>query len=179
MDSAALLRYLDSLSIPYERHEHVAVYTSEQARRLIAPLPGASAKNLFLRDKKGQRHILLTLDDRKTLSLRALAGQLGLSKLSLASAERLHERLGVEPGAVSLMALVNDPARSVEVLIDRDIWQAEAMHCHPLINTATLVIPLSGIRAFLAATGHTARLVDIPAPADDAAPLSAAPGPDD
>ncbi len=161
MDSVALLQLLDRLSIPYERHEHVAVYTSEQARRLIAPLPGASAKNLFLRDKLGRRHFLLTLDDRKVLNLRALAAQLGLSKLSLASVERLQERLGVTPGAVSLMALVNDREHRVEVLIDRDIWQAEALHCHPLVNTATLVIPLAGVRKFLEATGHTVQLVDI------------------
>src|SRR5215470_6754546 len=104
MDSPALLQFLDQLSIPFEYHEHVAVYTSEQSRRLVAPLPGASAKNLFLRDKKGQRHFLLTLDDRKALDLRALAAQLAVSKLSLASVERLQEHLGVEPGAVSLMA---------------------------------------------------------------------------
>jgi Ala-tRNA(Pro) deacylase len=162
MDSPALLRFLDQLSIPYEYHAHVAVYTSEQARRLVAPLPGASAKNLFLRDKRGQRHFLLTLDDRKALDLRALAAQLGLSKLSLASVERLQEHLGVEPGAVSLMALVNDREHAVEVMIDRDLWGAEALHCHPLINTATLVIPMPGVRTFLAATGHAARLVEIP-----------------
>ncbi len=167
MDTTALLQYLDYLSISYECHEHVAVYTSEQARRLIAPLPGASAKNLFLRDKKGQRHFLLTLDDTKELNLKTFSARLGVSNLSLASVERLKDRLGVEPGAVSLMALVNDPEHRVEVLIDRDIWQAEALHCHPLVNTATLVIPLAGLRKFLEATGHTARLVDIEAsPAD-------------
>jgi Ala-tRNA(Pro) deacylase len=152
---------LDSLSIRYERHEHVAVYTSEQARQLIEPLPGASAKNLFLRDRSGRRHFLLTLEDTKALDLKALASQQGLSKLSLASAERLMARLGVEPGAVSLMALVNDPDHTVEILIDRDLWEADAIHCHPLVNTATLVIPLEDIKKFLAATGHTARLVNI------------------
>ena len=161
MDSVELLQFLDRLAIPYQRYEHVAVYTSEQARRLIAPLPGASAKNLFLRDKKGQRYFLLTLADTKALDLKSLAARLDLSRLSLAPVETLKARLGIEPGAVSLMALVNDPEHSVEVLIDRDIWQAEAVHCHPLVNTATLVIPLTGIRKFLEATGHTARIVDI------------------
>jgi Ala-tRNA(Pro) deacylase len=160
MDTTALLQYLDNLAIPYECHEHVAVYTSEQARRLIAPLPGASTKNLFLRDKKGQRHFLLTLDDTKALNLKTFSARLGVSNLSLASVERLKDRLGVEPGAVSLMALVNDPEHRVEVLIDREIWQAEALLCHPLVNTATLVIPLAGLRKFLEATGHTVRLVD-------------------
>jgi Ala-tRNA(Pro) deacylase len=169
MDSIALLQYLDHLSIPYQRYEHVAVYTSEQARRLIAPLPGASAKNLFLRDKKGRRRFLLTLADTKSLNLKTLAARLGLSKLSLASVESLKDSLGIEPGAVSLLALVNDPEHTVEVLIDRDLWQAEALHCHPRVNTATLVIPLSGIRKFLEATDHTVQLVDLEASTEPSA----------
>jgi len=161
MDSPALLQFLDGLSIHYERHDHVAVYTSEQAQRLIARLPGAPAKNLFLRDSKGRRHFLLVFDHAKALDLRALAGQVGVSRLSLASPERLMDRLGVEPGAVSLMALVNDPAHQVEVLIDHDIWQAEALQCHPLVNTATLVVSLEDTRKFLGATGHAVKLVKI------------------
>jgi Ala-tRNA(Pro) deacylase len=161
MDSTSFLKYLEQLSIHYEYHEHVAVYTSEQARRLIQPLAGASAKNLFLRDKKGKRYFLLTLTDTKTLNLKSLAASLGISGLSLASAERLMNVLGVEPGAVSLMALVNDVSHLIEVLIDRDLWQADKLQCHPLINTSTLVVSLQDIKKFLAATGHEAKLVNI------------------
>ncbi len=163
MDSAALLQYLDQLSIHYERHDHVAVYTSEQLRQVESPLPGVSTKNLFLRDKKGTRHFLLVLDDTKALSIKALADRLGTTTLSLGSPERLMARLGVEPGAVSLMCLVNDPEHKVELLMDRDVWQAEALQCHPLINTATISIPLADVKKFLEATGHKARLVDIQA----------------
>jgi Ala-tRNA(Pro) deacylase len=79
----------------------------------------------------------------------------------LASVERLKDQLGIEPGPVSLTTLVNDPEHRGEVLIDRDIWQSEAVHCHPLVNPATLVIPFAGFRKFLAATGHTVQVVDI------------------
>ena len=161
MDTCALLEFLDQCNIAFEFHEHVAVYTSQQARDLIAPLPGASAKNLFLRDKKGKRHFLLTVDDLKTVNLKELAASQGISGLSLASPERLMNHLGVTPGAVSLMALVNDKDRQVEVLIDEDLWSADALHAHPLVNTATLVIPMDGIRSFLSATGHTPILVKI------------------
>jgi Ala-tRNA(Pro) deacylase len=165
MDSPTLLQFLASLSIGYELHAHVAVFTSEQAQRLITRLPGAPAKNLFLRDSKGRRHFLLVFDHAKALDLRALAGQVGASRLSLASPERLKDRLGIEPGAVSLMALVNDAAHQVEVLIDEDIWQADALQCHPLVNTATLVISLEDVKKFLEATGHAVRLVRIEASA--------------
>jgi len=162
MDTPSLLQFLDQLEIQYDYHEHVAVYTSEQARRLIQPLPGVSAKNLFLRDKKGRRHFMLTVDDSKTVNLKSLAASQGISGLSLASAERLLKYLVVTPGAVSLMSLVNDMEGKVEALIDEDLWQADKLHCHPLINTATLVIPLDGIKKFLSATNHLPTLVKIP-----------------
>lgn len=161
MDTCQLLEFLDQHKIGYEYHEHVAVFTSQQARDLIEPLPGASAKNLFLRDKKGKRHFLLTVDDQKTVNLKSVAASQGISGLSLASPERLMTCLGVTPGAVSLMALVNDPDGRVEVLIDQDLWSADALHAHPLVNTATLVIPLEGIKTFLSATNHTPQFVEI------------------
>jgi Ala-tRNA(Pro) deacylase len=161
MDSISLLHYLEQLNISYEYHDHVAVYTSEEARRLIPPLAGASAKNLFLRDKKGSRHFLLTFMDSKPLNIKALASSLGISNLSLASPERLKRILGVEPGAVSLLALVNDKTCQTEVLIDEDIWRSEKLQCHPLINTATIVVSLADIKKFLAETGHNVKQVKI------------------
>lgn len=161
MDQDALLRFLENRNITFSYHAHAAVYTSQQARELIGPLPGASAKNLFLRNKKGSRHILLTADDQKTINLKALAADQGITGLSLASPERMMKYLGVTPGAVSIMSLVNDTEGKVEVLIDEDLWRAEAIQCHPLINTATLVIPMEGIQNFLAATNHSPKLVRI------------------
>jgi len=162
MDTSQLLAFLDQHQIRYTFHEHVAVFTSQQARDLIEPLPGASAKNLFLRNKKGDRHFLLAVDDMKTVNLKTLAASRGISGLSLASPERLMTYLGITPGAVSLMALVNDPQGKVEVLIDEDLWSADALHAHPLVNTATLVIPLAGIQKFLTATNHSPKLIEIP-----------------
>ncbi len=162
MDTSTLLQFLTDHGITYTYHEHVAVFTSQQARDLIEPLPGASAKNLFLRDKKGKRHFLLTVDDKKTVNLKSIAVSQGISGLSLASPERLMACLGVTPGAVSLMALVNDPQGKVEVLIDQDLWSADALHAHPLVNTATLVIPLDGIINFLSVTKHLPKTLLIP-----------------
>lgn len=155
--------FLDKHHIPYIRQDHPPVYTTEQAERLVPPLPGVHTKNLFLRDKTGKRYFLVVVDASKEIDLKNLAAQIETSRLSLASPRRLMQYLGIEPGAVSLLALVNDPERKVEILVDRHLWNADALHCHPLVNTATLVIPLSGIKTFLAATGHTYHLIDIPA----------------
>lgn len=98
----------------------------------------------------------------KSVDLRRTATALGPSKLSLASNERLARHLGVEPGAVTLLALINDPDHHVEVFIDEDLWASPALRCHPLVNTATLILPRQGLERFLAATGHSYRLISIP-----------------
>jgi Ala-tRNA(Pro) deacylase len=100
-------------------------------------------------------------DDLKTSDLKALAVQIGESRLSLASPDRLMEFLGLEPGAVSLLALVNDPEHHVQVLVDEDLWGEDKLQCHPLTNTATLIISLPEIKRFLELTGHEVELVTI------------------
>ncbi len=134
----------------------------EEADRLVPALPGAKTKNLFLRDDKGRRHFLVVLPATKSADLKALASRLGVRKLGFASAERLRKHLGLEPGAVSILGLVNDASGAVEVVLDRKIGKARALLCHPLVNTSTLVVPAEGVRRFLEATGHEARVLEIP-----------------
>ena len=161
MKTKELLEFLDRHSIEYEYLEHQPVYTSEEARRLIPERPGASAKNLFLRNKKGNQHYLFVCDDLKTSDLKDLAAQVGESRLSLASPARLKKHLGLDPGAVSLLALVNDSEHHVQVLMDEDLWEKDKLQCHPLTNTATLIIPLPDIKRFLHTIGHKVQLVII------------------
>jgi Ala-tRNA(Pro) deacylase len=166
---ADLLDLLATLGVPYERCNHPPAHTVDDVARLVT-LGGAPTKNLFLRDKKGTRQALVVVAAHKPVDLRSLAERVGFERPSFGSADRLKKFLGVEPGAVSLLALLNDTAHGVEVFIDRDIWSAASVQCHPLINTATLAIPHDGIERFLAATGHSHRLVDFSdAPARDTA----------
>src|SRR4051812_11876183 len=137
--------------------------TVAESERLVPPLPGAKSKNLFLRDKKGVRHFLVTVRHDLAVDLDALGVALGAGRLGFASADRLLKHLGVAPGSVSLLALMNDTAGAVEFVIDRHLWEAPAVHAHPLVNTATLVIPQAQLQRFVAATGHDARVLEIPA----------------
>ena len=163
-DSMSIYHFLDHHSIQYEKHVHVAVYTSEQARRLITNLPGVSAKNLFLKTKKDSPYFLLAFPEKKSVDLKALAAELAIPRLSLASPEKLMDILRIEPGAVSLLALVNDTKKEVEVILDRELWRADQLQCHPLINTETLVISHEDVLKFLEATGHKVNLIDLPPP---------------
>jgi Ala-tRNA(Pro) deacylase len=152
---------LDELSIAYERIDHPAVYTSEEARRLVPHRPAMAAKNLFLRDKKGRRHILLVVDDHKSVHFKNIEWQTGLTHLSMGSPERLMRCLGVTPGAVSLLALINDTEGKVEVLIDKELWEGEEIQVHPLVNTATVVMSIADMTRFIEHTGHSVQFVDV------------------
>ena len=158
MDIYALL---DSHGIPYRRYDHVAVFTCDEADKAMPPTGAAHTKNLFLRDKKGHRHWLLVTVCEKAVDLRRVAERIGADKLSLGSPERLEKHLGVTPGSVTLLALANDPRHDVALLIDEDVWRAETVQAHPLINTATLVITQADLRRFLGVTGHEPTVIPV------------------
>ena len=148
-----LLSFLDRNGIAYQRCDHPAVYTVEEAARLVPPLPGAKTKNLFLRDKPGRRHFLVCVPAAKQVDLRTLSDAIGCGRLSFGSADRLMARLGVEPGAVTLFAVFNDPGRAVELFVDADLWACEAFQFHPLVNTGTLVVSRAAVTRFLELIG--------------------------
>jgi Ala-tRNA(Pro) deacylase len=158
--AAALDDLLRRLGIEAPRHEHPAVMTVEESERCVPPLPGAKTKNLFLRDKKGARHFLVTVPAHRPVDIAVLGAALDAGRLGFASVERLQRYLGITPGSVSLLALINDADRAVEFVIDRTLWEADAVQAHPLVNTATLVLAHEDLARFLAATGHTPRIVD-------------------
>lgn len=158
----AVCEFLDKNDISYLSCEHPAVFTVEQAQQFVPPLPGAATKNLFLRDKKGKRHLLVTVPEEKPVNLKTLGKDLGLGHLSFASSDRLKKYLDIEPGSVSLLAIMNDRNNEVELLIDEDLWSKDALLCHPLVNTSTLSIPRDGIEKFLTLLKRDFRLVAIP-----------------
>ncbi|MET0917132.1 MAG: prolyl-tRNA synthetase associated domain-containing protein [Burkholderiales bacterium] len=160
-----LSEFLRKHGVDAARHEHPAVMTVEESKRLVPKLPGAKTKNLFLRDKKGRRHFLVTVPHDVAVDLDALAAALGVGGMGFASAERLQKHLGLKPGSVSLLGLVNDSAHAVEFVLDRKLWEADAVHAHPLVNTATMVVRHADLERFLAATGHVPRVIDVPAAA--------------
>lgn len=154
--------FLKSHDIAFERFDHPAVFTCEQAAELRTPMPGKDTKNLFLRDEKGKRHFLVTVGHEKQVDIKALKRIFDVQKLSFASPDRLKTHLGVEPGAVTILGLVHDTDHTVEVFIDEAVWNAEAFCCHPLVNTATLCIPHAGLETFMRATGHPYRILPVP-----------------
>ena len=157
-----IIEFLENNGISCRRFDHPPVYTCEQADALLRGAPGAPSKNLFLRDDKGQAHVLLMTRNSKQVDLRLLGEVLGLKRLGFASADRLRRCLGVEPGAVTVLALINDPDGNVKLFVDEELWTEDYLHCHPLVNTATLVISRGDLEKFFALTGHQINLVKVP-----------------
>ncbi len=158
-----LLELLTEQAVPFERIEHPAVFTVEQADLYTADAPGAGTKNLFLCDDKKKTYLLVTVPSHKRVDIRQLGNHLGLKKLHFASAEGLYELLGLTPGAVTIMGLVNDQQQRVKFYLDEELANADALQCHPLVNTATLIIAMSDLRRFLEAIQHPAEFIQIPA----------------
>ena len=157
-----IYQFLADHNIPYTKYEHEAVFTFEAAERVCHKVPGLHVKNLFLRNKNGNRHFLVTLDGRKRIDLKQFSINNALPRPSFASPERLKNYLDVTPGSVTPLALINDPDHKVEFYIDQDAWNADLVGCHPLINTATLTISGKDLQRFFEATGHNAHIFKVP-----------------
>ena len=170
MTMSTLEAFLRTHGIDAPAVDHPPVMTVDEAERLVPPLPGAKTKNLFLRDKKGVRHLLCTVPSRKPVDLKQLGSILVGGSVGFASEERLRRYLGIAPGCVSLLALFNDRVHAVEFVIDRTLWEADAVQAHPLVNTATVSLSHNDLDKFLAATGHPARVIDVPVRAGAAEP---------
>ncbi|MBD3414981.1 MAG: prolyl-tRNA synthetase associated domain-containing protein [Candidatus Aminicenantes bacterium] len=140
---------LGQLEISFKQHHHPAVYTVEQAKKHWSEIKGTHCKNLFLRNKKGNRHYLVILEANKAADLKGLRKKLGEDGLSFASPERLEKHLKLEPGAVSPFGLINDHENLVRVVIDKDLKTAETVNFHPNVNTATVGFSFADFERFL------------------------------
>ncbi|SKA58033.1 prolyl-tRNA synthetase associated domain-containing protein [Photobacterium toruni] len=145
-----IYKILDDLDIDYKKFLHPAVFNCEQAHLLALDIDGVATKNLFIKNKKGDRHFLIIMMDDKTIDFKRLSQRLNVSGLSFASSHRLDKYLGTSTGSVSLLDIIKDTQAAVELIIDKSIFNYSAIQCHPFTNTATLEIPMTGIHQLLA-----------------------------
>ena len=160
-DPQQLFARLGELGIAHRTVEHPPVFTVEEAKVLRGDLPGHHIKNLFLRNKKEEMWLVVALEDR-AIDLKRLGEALGAGRLSFGSAERLKRHLGVEPGSVTPLALINDSGRSVRLVLDCALADGAPVNVHPLVNTMTTTLEPTALLRFFAATGHEPRWLDFP-----------------
>ena len=159
-----LFAFLDRLGLRHATVRHPPLFTVEESRHLRGQIAGGHTKNLFLKDKRGALFLVTTLEDAE-IELKSLHRRLGASgRFSFGAPELMRATLGVEPGAVTPFAALNDTQGRVTVVLDAAMMAHATLNFHPLVNTMTTSIGRDDLVRFLAATGHTARIEPVAGP---------------
>ena len=147
--------FLDSLQISYQRTDHYRADNMEACNEIDAVLGVTICKNLFLCNRQKTKFYLLMMPGDKKFKTKELSKQINSARLSFAEPDDMLDYLDIEPGAVSIMGLMNDHNGAVKLLIDEDVLRDEYIGCHPCVCTSSLKIKTDDvITKFLPATGH-------------------------
>jgi Ala-tRNA(Pro) deacylase len=149
----SLKQWLAEHNIQYVLHTHPAVFTVPEAIKHTGHIPGTHCKNLVLKNKKTGQLYLVTIPYSKNLDLNQFRKMISAPKIRFADERDLYNVLGITAGAVSPLALVNDKDHEVIFIIEKSIWNAELICCHPNVNTETVQIPGEAFRRLIKETG--------------------------
>jgi len=147
-DRDRLLAWMADNGIAQTTHDHPAVFRVEEGLELKAAMPGAHTKNLFLKDKKGRLWLISARQDT-VIDLKRAPQAMGSDRLSFGNETLLYETLGLTPGSVTALGLINDPDQRVTFVLDKALWDADIVNFHPLTNTATTALSQADFRRFL------------------------------
>ena len=160
MNKEQTYQYLRDHNVAFEATEHAAVYNMEELAAIRLPHPEWDAKNLFVRNDKKRNYYLITVKGDKRVDLKEFRKQHGLRNLSFASADDLMEILGLIPGAVTPLGLLNDENLRVKLYLDAD-FAGNMIGVHPNDNTATVWMQADDLRALIRAHGNEAELAEL------------------
>ena len=147
--------FLDTLQIPYQRTDHERADNMEACNEIDAVLGVLICKNLFLCNRQKTKFYLLMMPGDKKFKTKELSSQINSARLSFAGEEDMLKYLDIEPGAVSVMGLMNDKDHAVRLLVDEDVKAGAFIGCHPCVCTSSLKLRTADlIEKFLPAVGH-------------------------
>ena len=155
--------FLEKLSVPFTRVDHDIAMTMEDLAAAEKVLDCPIAKNLFLTNRQQTDFYLLIMPGNKPFKTKYLSAQLGCSRLSFASEEHLTSLLGVKSGSATLLGLMNDKNKKVQLVFDKELWSEAMFGCHPCINTSSIAFETSAIfEKILPALGIEFKAVELP-----------------
>lgn len=160
MNKTETYQYLTEHNIVYEVSEHKAVFNMEEAEALALPYPECDAKNLFIRDDKKQNYYLITVKGDKRVDLKEFRKQHGLRALSFASPEELSAVMGLIPGAVTPLGILNDVERRVHFYLDKSFIGGK-IGVHPNDNTATIWVQADELMDLIKKHGNAAEFTEL------------------
>lgn len=159
---ARVYDYLDGLGIEYQRVDHAPAQTMEDCKAIDEVLGTAMCKNLFLCNRQKTNFYLLLMPADKPFKTKELSAQINAARLSFASGEHMLAYLDIQPGAVSVLGLMNDTENDVTLLVDEDLLQSETIGCHPCVNTSSLLLKTDDVlHTFLPAVRHSFQTVKL------------------
>lgn len=144
-----LLLTLDKKGMAYYLYEHPPIFTVEDAMQYWSDIPEARVKNLVLRNQKKTLYWLITVREKKRIDLPALGKIFNAGRLSFTSSHDLTILLGIQPGSVTPFAIINDQAKKVTLIVDKDLLEEKYISVHPMENTATISIELNKLVHFI------------------------------
>jgi Ala-tRNA(Pro) deacylase len=159
MGREPLIAFLEAKGIDHITTEHEAVFRVGEGEAIKAAIPGAHTKNLFMKDHRGALW-LISAEQSTVIDLKRLPKLIGSGRLSFGAPELLEATLGVTPGSVTALALINDREKRVGFVLDARLARAALVNFHPLINSATTTLSAAAFAAFLAGVGVTPTVVD-------------------
>lgn len=154
-----LYSYLNKLSIATITYNHQPLYTVEQAKAVTNHLPGGHCKNLFLADNNNQLWLITAIDNTK-IDLKVLSKTINAPQLKFASSDLLKKYLGVEPGSVTPLGLINDLSQDIKVILDLHLFDYEIINLHPLENNETIALNPKNLKKFIDACSNDLFIYD-------------------
>jgi Ala-tRNA(Pro) deacylase len=152
--------FLDTLGVEYRRVDHAPAMTMDDCREIETVLGCLMCKNLFLANRQKTSFYLLLMPGDKRFSSKDLSAQLDVARLSFGEPEVMDALLDITPGSASILGLMNDKERQVQLLIDEDVLQGEYIGCHPCVNTSSLRLRVQDLtERIIPALGHPPKLV--------------------
>ena len=154
--------FLDGLGIEYFRTDHEPADNMEACNEIDAVLGVLICKNLFLCNRQKTNFYLLMMPGDKKFKTKELSAQINSARLSFAAPEDMLKYLDIEPGAVSIMGLMNDKDNRVRLLVDQDVLQGEFLGAHPCMNTSSLKLRTAEVfGVFLEKVHHGMTVVEL------------------
>ena len=147
-NSLELIELLKKQKYEIKVHQHDALFTVEDSKKLRGEIDGAHSKNLFLKNKKNE-FFLLSCEEADKIDLKKISKSLELGNISFAKQAYLEKYLKIKPGSVSPFALLNDNGSFVNFYLEKTLYESKFVNFHPLINTFTITIETNNFIEFM------------------------------
>ncbi len=160
--------FLEENGVDYIRAEHEEAATIELCEEIEKVIDAKICKNLLLCNRQQTKFYMLLIPGDMVFKTKYLSAQINSSRLSFGSGEKMEELLNVTPGSLTVLALMYDKEKQVELLIEKNVFKEKFFGCHPCVNTASVRFTTEDLKnKVLPALGREYTIVDLECPEDE------------